>query len=59
MNFDGEPITCELLSRDGYTEFEISYENLHFTMQFADEADFVRWCNAMKELAIEKMNDAQ
>lgn len=57
LNFDGEPIDCEIMSRNGYTELEITYGNLHFAMQFNSEADIVGWCNDIKALAIEKMNE--
>ena len=45
------------MSRNGYTELEITYGNLHFAMQFNSEADIVGWCNDIKTLAIEKMNE--
>ena len=33
------------------------YDNTDITLQFASTVDLVHWCNSIKELAIEKLND--
>ena len=56
-NFDGEAIECEISSTKEGTEFCMHYDNTDITLQFASTVDLVHWCNSIKELAIEKLND--
>jgi hypothetical protein len=56
-NFDDEGIECEILSTDNGSELCLTIENTHITLAFASTVDIVNWCNAIKELAIEKLND--
>ena len=56
-NFDGEAIECEISSIKEGTEFTMHFDNTKVTLQFASTIDLVNWCNNIKELAIEKIND--
>lgn len=56
-NFDGETIECEISSTKEGTEFSMLIANTTITLQFASTIDLVNWCNSIKELAIEKLND--
>jgi len=39
------------------SELCMTIDNTHVTLEFASTVDIVNWCNAIKELAIEKLND--
>ncbi len=56
-NFDDESIECEILSTDNGSELCMTIDDTHITLEFASTVDIVNWCNAIKELAIEKLND--
>ncbi len=56
-NFDNESIECEILSTDNGSALCMTIDNTHATLEFASTVDIVNWCNAVKELAIEKLND--
>ncbi len=56
-NFDDESIECEILSTDNGSELCMTIDNTHVSLEFASTLDIVNWCNAIKELAIEKLND--
>lgn len=56
-NFDDESIECEILSTDNGSALCMTIDNTHVTLEFASTVDIVNWCNAIKELAIEKLND--
>jgi len=56
-NFNDECIECEILSTDNGSELCMTIDNTHVTLEFASTVDIVNWCNAIKELAIEKLND--
>lgn len=56
-NFDDESIEFEILSTDNGSELCMTIDNTHITLEFASTVDIVNWCNAIKELAIEKLND--
>ena len=55
--FDDECIECEILSTDNGSELCMTIDNTHVSLEFASTVDIVNWCNAIKELAIEKLND--
>jgi len=42
------------MSKKRYTK---SFSNFDGELQFASTVDLVHWCNSIKELAIEKLND--
>ena len=56
-NFEDESIECEILSTDNGAELCMTIDNTHVSLEFASTVDIVNWCNAIKELAIEKLND--
>jgi hypothetical protein len=56
-NFDDESIEFEILSTDNGSALCMTIDNTHVTLEFASTVDIVNWCNAIKELAIEKLND--
>lgn len=56
-NFDDERIECEILSTNSGSELCMTLNNTYVTLGFASTVDIVNWCNAVKELAIEKLND--
>lgn len=56
-NFDDECIECEILSTGNRSELCMTIGNNHVTLEFASTVDIVNWCNIIKELAIEKLND--
>ena len=56
-NFDDESIECEIFSTDKGSELCMTIDNTHVSLEFASTVDIVNWCNAIKELAIEKLND--
>ena len=56
-NFDDESIECEIQSTDNGSELCMTIDNTHVSLEFASAVDIVNWCNAIKELAIEKLND--
>ena len=58
-DFAGEPIVCEVIGADGGTELCMSIDNTRITLQFASTVDLVNWCNDIKALAIEKLNDEE
>ena len=55
--FENESIECEILSTDNGSELCMTIDNTHVSLEFASTVDIVNWCNAIKELAIEKLND--
>ena len=56
-NFEDESIECEILSTDNGSALCMTIDNTHVTLEFASTVDIVNSCNAIKELAIEKLND--
>jgi hypothetical protein len=56
-NFDGENIECEILSTDNGSELRMTIDDTHVALEFVSTVDIVDWCNSIKELAIEKLND--
>ena len=56
-DFDGESIECEIASNKEGTELCLTIDNTNIALQFASTIDLVNWCNSIKELAIEKLND--
>lgn len=56
-NFEDEGIECEILSTDNGSELCMTIDNTHVCLEFAPTVDIVNRCNAIKELAIEKLND--
>lgn len=56
-NFDGEAIECVIASTGEGTELSLTIDNMNVALQFASTIDLVNWCNSIKELAIEKLND--
>lgn len=56
-NFEDESIECEILSTDNGSELCMTIDNTHVSLEFASTVNIVNWCNAIKELAIENLND--
>ncbi len=56
-NFDGENIECEILSTVNGSELRMTIDDTHVALEFVSTVDIVDWCNSIKELAIEKLND--
>ena len=56
-NFEDESIECEILSTDNGSELCMTIDNTHVSIECVSTVDIVNWCNAIKELAIEKLND--
>lgn len=56
-NFHDERIEREILSTDNGSELYITIDNTYVSLEFASTVDIVNWRNAVKELAIEILND--